>query len=104
MGTASTMALITETLGLMVPGGACARLYRRIAAVLPKPLGIWRLIWPLDNAPLVIFVCGSFENAMRVLLAVGGSTNAIVHLAAMAGRMGIALDLTGLMRLAVTHR
>src|SRR3712207_4910760 len=92
MGTASTMALATEALGMMLPGGAAipAVLAERVrnaeatgarAAALAKE----RL------TPERIMTPDALENALRVLLAVGGSTNAIVHFAAIAGRLGFAL-------------
>ncbi|MGZ5180133.1 MAG: IlvD/Edd family dehydratase [Ramlibacter sp.] len=100
MGTASTMACIAEVLGMTVPGGATppavtsdrmrvAEETGRIAVkVAREKLTIDRILTPQ-----------AFENAMRVLLAIGGSTNAIVHLAAIAGRLGLELDLRGLDRL-----
>jgi dihydroxy-acid dehydratase len=100
MGTASTMACIAEVLGMTVPGGASppavtsdrmriAEETGRIAVkVAREKLTIDRILTPQ-----------AFENAMRVLLAIGGSTNAIVHLAAIAGRLGLELDLRGLDRL-----
>ena len=94
MGTASTMALITETLGLMVSGGACAPAVSADRRRIAEATGHMAVDMAARQfAPSSFLSAGSFENAMRVLLAVGGSTNAIVHLAAMAGRMGIALDL-----------
>lgn len=100
MGTASTMACIAEALGLTVPGGASppavtadrmrvAEETGRIAVqVARQQLTIDRILTPQ-----------AFENALRVLLAIGGSTNAIVHMAAIAGRLGYELDLNGLDRL-----
>jgi dihydroxy-acid dehydratase len=94
MGTASTMALCTEALGMMLPGGACppavmAERMRHAEASGARAVGIAK-----ENlTPDKIMTPAAFENALRVLLAVGGSTNAIVHLAAMAGRLGIAVDL-----------
>ena len=100
MGTASTMACIAEVMGMTVPGGASppavtsdrmrvAEETGRIAVkVARERLTIDRILTPQ-----------AFENALRVLLAIGGSTNAIVHLAAIAGRLGWELDLRGLDRL-----
>ena len=94
MGTASTMAGITEALGMMLPGGACIpavqadRLRhaeasgRRAVALVAEGLTPHRIMTPR-----------AFSNALRVLLALGGSTNALIHLAAMAGRLGIRIDL-----------
>ena len=94
MGTASTMALCTEALGMMLPGGAC------IPAVMSERMrhaeasGARAVALAKERlTPDKIMTPDAFENALRVLLAAGGSTNAIVHLAAMAGRLGIAIDL-----------
>jgi dihydroxy-acid dehydratase len=100
MGTASTMACLAEAMGLTVPGGASPPAVTadrmRVAEETGKQavwlarerLGITRI---LDERAL--------ENGMRVLLAIGGSTNAIVHLAAIAGRLGFELDLKALDRM-----
>ncbi|MBN2054374.1 dihydroxy-acid dehydratase [bacterium] len=94
MGTASTMACLVEALGMMLPGGATppsgsgARLRqavatgRRAVALAREGLTPERL---LNKA--------SFHNAMIVLAALSGSTNAVIHLTAIAGRLGITLDL-----------
>jgi dihydroxy-acid dehydratase len=94
MGTASTMALCTEALGMMLPGGACtpavmADRMRHAEASGARAVGLAKERLTPDK----IMTPEAFENALRVLLAVGGSTNAIVHLTAMAGRLGIAVDL-----------
>ncbi len=94
MGTASTMALCTEALGMMLPGGACtpavmADRMRHAEASGARAVGLAKERLTPDR----IMTPEAFENALRVLLAVGGSTNAIVHLTAMAGRLGIAVDL-----------
>jgi dihydroxy-acid dehydratase len=81
MGTASTMACIAEALGMTVPGGASPQM-----AI--DGLTIDKILTP-----------AAFENAMRVLLAIGGSTNGIVHLAAMAGRVGLDIDMQALDRM-----
>ncbi|HKB96868.1 MAG TPA: dihydroxy-acid dehydratase [Rhizomicrobium sp.] len=90
MGTASTMACIAETLGIALPGSAAipavhsARLLaaeasgRAAMALVEKPV-----------PPRQIITEKSVANALRVLMAVGGSTNAIIHLTAIAGRAGI---------------
>lgn len=100
MGTASTMACVAEALGMTVPGCAtppavtadrvriAEQTGARAVALAQEGLTIDRILTP-----------AAFENAMRVLLAIGGSTNAIVHLAALAGRMGLALDLKALDRM-----
>jgi dihydroxy-acid dehydratase len=94
MGTASTMACLTEALGMMVPGGASApavtadriRVAERTGA-LAVQLAKTRL------TPDKIMTKKAFENALRVLLAIGGSTNGVIHLTAIAGRLGIDIDL-----------
>ena len=94
MGTASTMALMVEALGLAPLGSATAPAVsadrRRIAEQTGElAVGIAKR----HCRPADILTLASFENALRVLLAVGGSTNAIIHLTAMAGRLGIKLSL-----------
>ncbi|MBI3044948.1 MAG: dihydroxy-acid dehydratase [Betaproteobacteria bacterium] len=94
MGTASTMALCSEALGVMLPGGACipavmAERLRNAEATGARAVGLAKERLTPDR----IMTPAAFENALRMLLAIGGSTNGIVHLAAMAGRLGIALDL-----------
>jgi len=100
MGTASTMACIAEALGMTVPGGASPPAVTsdrmRIAeATGAQAVQMARTGLRIDH----ILTPAAFHNAMVVLLAIGGSTNGIVHLAAIAGRMGIALDLAELDRL-----
>lgn len=94
MGTASTMASIAEAIGMALPGSAAIpavhsdRLRaaeasgRRAVELVAKPI-----------RPSQIITAKSVENALRVLLAIGGSTNAIVHLTAIAGRVGVTIDL-----------
>ena len=100
MGTASTMACVTEALGMMLPGGACVpavmadRLRhaeasgRRAVALAGEKL-----------LPAQIMTAEAFSNALRVLLAIGGSTNALIHLTAAAGRRGIRVDLEAVDRM-----
>jgi len=100
MGTASTMACIAEALGMTVPGGASppATTADRIriaelSGATAVQIGRERLT--IDK----VLTPAAFENAMRVLLAIGGSTNGIVHLTAIAGRMGFDIDLKALDRM-----
>ena len=100
MGTASTMACIAEALGITVPGGASP------PAVTAERLRVAELSGStavrLARERLTIdkvLTAKAFENAMRVLLAIGGSTNAIIHLTAIAGRLGLQIDLQALDRL-----
>jgi dihydroxy-acid dehydratase len=90
MGTASTMAILTETLGMAMPGSStipagdpeaieAARAAGRRAVELVR----------LKMLPSQIMTSAAFDNAWRVLHAIGGSTNAIIHLSAIAGRLAI---------------
>jgi dihydroxy-acid dehydratase len=94
MGTASTMALIAETLGMMLPGGATipavfADRLRHAEATGAQAVAIAKS----RITPREVMTPRAFDNAIRVLHAVGGSTNAVIHLAAIAGRLGIPFDL-----------
>ena len=94
MGTASTMASIAEALGMALPGTAAipaVHADRLRAAEASGKRAAEMAVSPLR--PTQIITEKSVENALRVLLAIGGSTNAIVHLTAIAGRAGIAVDL-----------
>ncbi len=94
MGTASTMACIAETLGFMPAGHAsipAVHADRLRAAEEAGALAVRLAAHPIRPSQLVTLA--SVRNAVRVLLALGGSTNAVIHLAAIAGRRGIRLDL-----------
>ena len=94
MGTAATMMAITEALGLTLPGASsipapdanhprmCAAAGRRIVD----------MVWE-DQTPEKILTPAAFDNAIRVHMALGGSTNAIIHVIAMARRVGVPLDM-----------
>ena len=94
MGTASTMALITEALGMMISNGASAPAVsaerKRIAEETGK---VAVEIASKSFNPKSFLTLKNFKNALTVLSAIGGSTNGIVHLTAMAGRLGIDIDL-----------
>ena len=94
MGTASTMAAAAEALGLMLPGGssipAADANHPRLAS--DSGRRIVELVWE-DVKPRDIMTTKAFENAVTVTMSLGGSTNAIIHLIAMAGRAGVPLDL-----------
>ncbi len=95
MGTASTMACVTEALGLTLPGGAAIPAVDARRAHLAEAAG--RQIVELverDIKPSEILTRGAFENAIRALHAISGSTNAILHLIAYAGRLGVDLPLS----------
>jgi dihydroxy-acid dehydratase len=94
MGTASTMTSLAEALGMTLPG--CASIpapdSRRLAIA---ELSGRRIVEMLDGdlRPSRVMTRASFENAITTLMALGGSTNAVVHLIAMAGRLGIRITL-----------
>ncbi|SEF18764.1 dihydroxyacid dehydratase [Jiangella alba] len=94
MGTASTMACVAEALGMQLPGSAtwpavdmrrfevAQQAGRRIVAMVEE-----------DLRPSAVLTRAAFENAIRANAAIGGSTNAIIHLLAIAGRLGVELTL-----------
>jgi dihydroxy-acid dehydratase len=94
MGTASTMTAIAETLGLTLPGAssipAVDANHPRMATGCGRR--VVEMVWE-DLKPRDILAQASFDNAITVDMAIGGSTNAIIHLIAIAGRAGIRLDL-----------
>ena len=94
MGTASTMAAIAEALGMTLPGTAAIPAVHadRIRAAEASGAAAVRMI-EMNLTPDRIITQGAVENAARVLLALGGSTNGVIHLAAIAGRLGLKLDL-----------
>jgi dihydroxy-acid dehydratase len=103
MGTASTMACIAETLGMSLPGTAAipaVHADRLRAAEATGAAAVGLALNPV--APNEIVTPASVENALRVLLALGGSTNAIIHLTAIAGRGGIDVKLARLNELSDT--
>ncbi len=94
MGTASTMAMIAETLGMMPPDSSCAPAVSSERRRISEKTGQIAVDIAIHKRrPSSILTAKSFENALMVLLAIGGSTNALIHLAAIAGRMGIKLDM-----------
>jgi dihydroxy-acid dehydratase len=94
MGTASTMAAIAEALGMTLPGTAAIPAVHadRLRAAEATGAAAVRLI-ERRLTPDKIITANSVENAARVLLALGGSTNGVIHLAAVAGRVGAKLAL-----------
>jgi len=97
MGTASTMASIAEALGMALPGSAAIPAVHADRLRAAEASGR-RAVELVHNPirPSQVITHKSVENALRVLLAVGGSTNAIVHLTAIAGRTGVKVDLNRL--------
>ncbi|WP_328504473.1 dihydroxy-acid dehydratase [Streptomyces sp. NBC_00457] len=94
MGTASTMACMAEALGMQLPGSAAwpAVDSRRMETAQAAGQRIVRMVEE-ELRPSRILTREAFENAIRVNAAIGGSTNAIIHLTALAGRVGVDLDL-----------
>jgi dihydroxy-acid dehydratase len=94
MGTASTMASAAEALGMTLPGASSipaadsAHVRMAVAAGRRVVDMVWENLQPRD-----ILTTHAFENAVTAAMALGGSTNAIIHLVAMAGRAGARLDL-----------
>jgi len=100
MGTASTMACIAEALGMMLPGTAAipaVHADRLRAAEASGARAVQLAASPIR--PSAIITPAAVRNALRVLLALGGSTNAVIHLTAIAGRCGIGIPLEELNRL-----
>jgi dihydroxy-acid dehydratase len=94
MGTASTMASVTEALGLSLPGSAAMPAADSGQARLAAASGrrIVDMVWE-DLRPSRVLTADAFRNGATVALAIGGSTNAVIHLIAMAGRAGVAFGL-----------
>jgi len=103
MGTASTMACLAEALGMSLPGTAAIPAVHadRLRAAEATGRAAVRLM-ASGIAPRQVMAPSAIENALRVLLAIGGSTNAIIHLAAIAGRIGTEVSLTRLNELSDT--
>ncbi len=100
MGTASTMACIAEALGMTVPGGASPPAVTADRIRIAEQTGTEAVRMARERLTIdKILTPAAFENARRVLLAIGGSTNGLVHLAAIAGRMGYDIDLKALDRM-----
>jgi dihydroxy-acid dehydratase len=94
MGTAATMMAITEALGLTLPGASSipapdANHPRMCAAAGRRAVD---MVWE-DLTPQKILTPAAFDNAIRVHMALGGSTNAIIHVIAMARRAGVSMDM-----------
>jgi dihydroxy-acid dehydratase len=94
MGTASTMTSIAETLGMTLPGASSIPAVDANHSRMATGCGrrIVEMVWD-DLKPTDILTEAAFENAITVDMAIGGSTNAIIHLVAMAGRAGVELAL-----------
>jgi dihydroxy-acid dehydratase len=94
MGTASTMACLTEALGMALPGSAAIPAVHADRLRMAEETGhrATELIGS-DLIPSKVITPAAIENAIRTLLAIGGSTNAVIHLTAIARRRGIKIDL-----------
>ena len=94
MGTASTMTSAAEALGLTLPGAASIPAADSRHAAMASQTGrrIVEMVWE-DLRPRELLTSSAFQNAVVTVLALGGSTNAIVHLVAMARRAGVDIDL-----------
>jgi dihydroxy-acid dehydratase len=103
MGTASTMACLAEALGMILPGTAAIPAVHadRLRAAEATGAAAVKLIGS-ELTPGKIVNAKSVENALRVLLAIGGSTNAIIHMTAIAGRAGVPVSLKRLNELSDT--
>jgi dihydroxy-acid dehydratase len=100
MGTASTMTALAEALGMTLPGASSIPAADSNHTRMAMDCGthIVEMVWK-DRKPSAILTRGSFENAITVDMAIGGSTNAIIHLIAIAGRRGITLELDSFARI-----
>jgi dihydroxy-acid dehydratase len=94
MGTASTMAIVAEALGMVLPGtaGTPAPDSRLLQAAHETGRLVIEMV-EADRRPSAVLSPGAFHNAIVTLAAVGGSTNAVLHLLALAGRVGVELTL-----------
>jgi dihydroxy-acid dehydratase len=94
MGTASTMTSMAEVLGMTLPGAASIPAVDSRHSHMASRSGraIVEMVWQ-DRKPRDLLTRASFENAILTLMALGGSTNAVIHLVAMADRVGISLTL-----------
>jgi dihydroxy-acid dehydratase len=94
MGTASTMACIAEALGIALPQSASAPAVTADRIRVAEKTGTTAVALAKSKlTPDRILTSKAFENAIRVLLAIGGSTNGLIHTTAIAGRLGIPIDL-----------
>ena len=95
MGTAATMTALTEAMGMTLPGGSSipAADSNHVRLAIESGNRIVQMVWENDT-PDRILTLDAFKNAIAVDMAIGGSTNAIIHLVAMARRCGIDLPLS----------
>lgn len=95
MGTASTMAAMAEVLGMLLPGGATPPAVHadRLRHATATGRRIVEMVKSGGPLPREVLTRDAFENAIKTLAAIGGSTNAIIHLLAVARRAGVDLDM-----------
>ncbi|WFU06233.1 dihydroxy-acid dehydratase (plasmid) [Rhizobium sp. CB3171] len=97
MGTASSMAIMLEVMGLMLPGTAAIPAVHADRLRAAETTGVAAMGLVSSGTTIRETVTqASIDNALKTLLAIGGSTNAIIHLAAIAGRLGLKVDLQAL--------
>ncbi|CAD6520479.1 L-arabonate dehydratase [Paraburkholderia hiiakae] len=100
MGTASTMACVAEAMGMTMPGGATPPAVTSDRMRVAEQTGAQAVEMARRRLSIdQVLSAASIENGLRVLLAIGGSTNGIVHLAAIAGRLGFDIDLDAVDRM-----
>ncbi|MEV6288421.1 dihydroxy-acid dehydratase [Kribbella sp. NPDC051770] len=103
MGTASTMACIVEALGMALPDSATAPAVHADRLRIGEATGTAAVeIAQARRTPSQVVTAASVRNALRVLLAIGGSTNALIHLTAMVGRLDLRIDPDELNELSAT--
>ena len=94
MGTASTMATLVEGLGMTLPGGAAIPAMDSRRMQVAEEIGARAVGLAVERLrPSQVMTAEAFDNAITLLAAVGGGTNAVVHLLALAGRVGVPLTL-----------
>ncbi len=100
MGTASTMACMAEAMGMMLPGGADIPTVHADRLRHAEAAGARAMqLASEDLRPSKILTPDSIANGLRILLAIGGSTNGVVHTASIAGRLGIEIDMAAFDRM-----
>jgi dihydroxy-acid dehydratase len=100
MGTATTMAVAAEVLGMALPGSAVLSAVEARRSDMAERTGVRAVeLARAGTRPETILTQSAFDNALRVVAAIGGSTNAIIHLEALAGRLGIPLGLDRVQRI-----
>ncbi len=100
MGTANTMAVMAEALGMALPGSALVPAVYAQRSSLGEMTGAQAVaLAQAGITPEAVLTEAAFDNALRVLVAMGGSTNAVIHLEAIAGRLGLTLGLGRLERI-----